>query len=63
MDVVIIIKAKTMDQSKFLEDLKSKRNERHKKQEIEQEREQAAQIIQKTYRGWLARTKFRRKIL
>lgn len=52
-----------MDQSKFLEDLKSKRNERHKKQEIEQEREIAAQIIQKNYRGWLARTKFRRKIL
>jgi IQ calmodulin-binding motif len=51
------------DQTKFLEDIKSRRNERHKKQEIEQEREVAALIVQKTYRGWLARTKFRRNIL
>lgn len=51
------------DQSKFLEDIKSRRNERHKKQEIEQERDHAVVLIQKTYRGWIARTKFRRKIL
>lgn len=51
------------DQSKFLENIKSKRSERHTKQKIEQEKEDAAVLIQKTYRGWLARTKFKRKIL
>lgn len=51
------------DPSKFLEDIKSRRNERHKKQEIEHERDHAIILIQKTYRGWLARTKFKREIL
>ncbi|CRL00069.1 CLUMA_CG013353, isoform A [Clunio marinus] len=51
------------DQSKFLENIKSRRNERHKKIEIEQERTQAAVCIQKTFRGWIARTKFKKEIL
>jgi hypothetical protein len=51
------------DQSKFLEDLKNKRKNRHKEQEVEHEREQAAVLIQKTIRGWMERIKFKRKIL
>jgi hypothetical protein len=51
------------ESKKFLESVKQKRDERHKKQEQEQEREHAALLIQKIFRGWMARTKFRRKIL
>jgi IQ calmodulin-binding motif len=51
------------DQSKFLENIKSKRSERQKIEEFKEKRENGATVIQKTYRGWVARTKFRRKIL
>jgi hypothetical protein len=51
------------DQSKFLENIKSKRAERHKNEEIKEKKEHGAMVIQKNYRGWLARVKFRRRIL
>jgi hypothetical protein len=56
-------KMSSNDQSKFLENIKSKRAERHKNEEIKEKRECGAIVIQKTYRGWLARTKFRRRIM
>jgi len=51
------------EQTKFLEDLKSKRNDRQQKKEVEQKKENAAITIQRIYRGWLARVLFKRRIL
>jgi hypothetical protein len=51
------------EQQKFVNEIKEKRNDRHQKLKIEQERHDAIVIIQKNVRGWLTRTKFRRKIL
>jgi IQ calmodulin-binding motif len=49
--------------NQFVENLKSKRIDRQYEKEKEQKRLDAATLIQKTFRGYITRKKFRRDIL
>lgn len=55
-------KAET-NKNSFLEEKQKNRNNRQKQIEEEKKRDHAILIIQKVVRGWLARTRFKRKLL
>lgn len=47
----------------FLEQTKAAREERERERAQEEQRDRSIVLMQKTVRGWLARTKFQRMIL
>lgn len=51
------------DVNSFIQETKNKRTERATKIKVEESRDNAILIIQRNIRGWLARTKFKKKIL
>jgi ubiquitin-protein ligase E3 B len=52
-----------INKNTFLEEKQKNRTNRLKQIEFEKRRDEAILIIQKIVRGWLARTKFKRKLL
>lgn len=55
-------KAET-NKNNFLEEKQKNRSNRLKQIEFEKRRDEAILIIQRMVRGWLARTKFKKKLL